>query len=190
MPRINQEEITEEQVINWLDNNEFYDHVTAETVLGRAVEKGELSYYGTKYSVIEEPVIPKWVADDIESKKKVGTRLNVAMSEFPESKLEQELGIDEHECNELYARAWLDYKVEEGPLYYALLKGHELIVNGGSKYWKLDLSNVRVFPSHRLTTNVNFLTEMSKSEWNKLGINNSNADFVKVDEEVSEVNGK
>lgn len=58
-----EKEITEKQVINWLDHNEFYDHITAETVLERAVDKGELSYYGTKYSVIEAPIIPKYVAD-------------------------------------------------------------------------------------------------------------------------------
>lgn len=58
-----EKEITEKQVINWLDHNEFYDHITAETVLERAVDKGELSYYGTKYSVIEAPIIPKYLAD-------------------------------------------------------------------------------------------------------------------------------
>ena len=64
-------------------------------------------------------MIPQWVADNIESKKRVGTRLNVAMSEFPEFKLEKELDIDEHECNEIYARAWLDgYEVVEEQRYY------------------------------------------------------------------------
>ena len=47
-------DITEEQVMEWLDNNDFYDHVTAETVLANAVDKGELSYYGTKYSVVKK----------------------------------------------------------------------------------------------------------------------------------------
>lgn len=50
------QEITEEQVMDWLDRNDFYDHITAETVLERAVDKGELSYYGTNYSVIEAPI--------------------------------------------------------------------------------------------------------------------------------------
>ena len=47
-------DITEEQVMEWLDNNDFYDHITAETVLANAVDKGELSYYGTKYSVVKK----------------------------------------------------------------------------------------------------------------------------------------
>ena len=76
-----------------------------------------------------------------------------------------------------------DYEVEE-PLYHALIKGHELMVDKGDwtfKYWKSDTSNGRVFPSHRLINHDDFLTEMSKSEWNELGINDSNADFIRVD---------
>lgn len=70
----------------------------------------------------ELPVIPQWVANNIESKKRAGVRLNVAMSDFPEFKLEKELDIDEYECNEIYARAWLDgYTVEEEQKYIVKL---------------------------------------------------------------------
>ena len=78
----------------------------------------------------------------------------------------------------------LEYEVEEEPLYHALIKGHELMVDKGDwtfKYWKSDTSNGRVFPSHRLINHDDFLTEISKEDWNELGINDSNADFVKVD---------
>ena len=57
------QEVTEEQVMHWIDNNEFYDHATAETVLANLFDKGELGYYGTKYSLVEKPVIPKFVAE-------------------------------------------------------------------------------------------------------------------------------
>lgn len=130
----------------------------------------------------ELPVIPQWVADNIESNKKVGTRLNVAMSEFPELKLEKELGIDENECNELYARAWLDgYTVIEEPLYYAMVKGHELSSNA-FKYW-----NCKSYNSGHLLMGSKFpkascINRMTKDDWNKLGINDTNADFVKVKE--------
>ena len=76
------------------------------------------------------------------------------------------------------------YEVEE-PLYCALIKGHELMVDQGdwtSKYWKCDTSNGHVFPNHRLINHDDYLIEMSKSEWNELGINDSNADFVRVEE--------
>ena len=74
--------------------------------------------------------------------------------------------------------------VEKEPLYCALIKGHELIADEGDwtcKYWKFDTSGGYVSPSNRFSTHGRFLIEMSKSEWNKLGINDSNADFVEVE---------
>ena len=76
------------------------------------------------------------------------------------------------------------YRVEV-PLYCALIKGHELVTDKGDwtfKYWKTDTSDGRVFPSHRLINHGDFLTEMTKEDWNVYGINDSNADFVKVGE--------
>ena len=74
--------------------------------------------------------------------------------------------------------------VEKEPLYHALIKGHEL-VDGGKVYWIHDKNNDDMFISLLHSSYDSFLTEMSKAEWNKLGINDSNADFVKVDEELN-----
>ena len=73
-----------------------------------------------------------------------------------------------------------EYEVEEEPMYYALIKGHELI-DAGRVYWDYDKSDDSVFISELYSLPDNFLTEMSKEDWNKLGINDSNADFVRVD---------
>ena len=70
----------------------------------------------------------------------------------------------------------------EGLLYYALIKGHELIPGDTRRYWNLDTNNNEIFLSDRDTVYGWKLTQMSKSEWNKLGINDSNADFVRVEE--------
>ena len=71
------------------------------------------------------------------------------------------------------------YRVEE-PLYYALIKGHD-VSNSDDVYWNYDKYDNDVFVSRLYPSHDNFLTEMSKSDWNKLGINDSNADFVEVD---------
>ena len=74
--------------------------------------------------------------------------------------------------------------VAEEPLYYALIKGHELITDKGvstCKYWNFNTYNSDVFPNNRLSKHGIYLTKMSKSEWNKLGINDSNADFIEVE---------
>ena len=73
-----------------------------------------------------------------------------------------------------------EYRIET-PLYCALIKGHEL-TDSGRVYWDYDKSDNSVFISELYSLPDNFLTEMSKSEWNKLGINDSNADFIRVDE--------
>ena len=82
--------------------------------------------------------------------------------------------------SEAFARAWLDgYEVaEEEPFYYALVKGHELIGDYANlKYWNLDTFDKRVFLGSRYVVRRWILAKMSKSEWNKLGINDLNADF-------------
>lgn len=208
------DELDEPEVLSqeWIDKNVvhvrgFGDIFKAEDVEGVLVPKKEvlsqewIDEHKYRYDNIEVvgikdlqnllvpkqelPVIPQWVADSIESKKKVGTRLNVAMSEFPEYKLEQELGIDEHECNELYARAWLDgYTIaseEEEPLYRALIKGHELI-DTNKIYWNYSKFDNSVFISELCRPTNYFLSEMTKDEWNKIGINELNAEFIKLEE--------
>ena len=74
--------------------------------------------------------------------------------------------------------------VEKEPLYYALIKGHELITDKGvstCKYWNFNTYNSDVFPNNRLSKHGIYLTKMSKEDWNELGINDSNADFVEVE---------
>lgn len=78
-----------------------------------------------------------------------------------------------------------EYKVEE-PKYCALIKGHELIKDESDwipKYWNYDTTRGDTFPSNnKLLGNSRYFTKMSKSEWNEIGINEDNADFVKVEE--------
>lgn len=72
--------------------------------------------------------------------------------------------------------------VEKKKLYYALIKGHELIPDDTRRYWNLDTDNSDIFLSDRHTVYGWKLTQMSKSEWNRSGINDSNAEFRKVKE--------
>ena len=64
-------------------------------------------------------------------------------------------------------------------LFYALVKGHLLIQH--TKYWNFNTTK------RELSINTNnqcrdIKAMMTESEWNKLGINDSNADFVRVEE--------
>ena len=73
------------------------------------------------------------------------------------------------------------WEVEEEPLYYALVKGHELVRNS-SKYWIHDTEyQGDVFVGHRIQMLPRFKERLTMPDWNELGINDSNADFVKMD---------
>ena len=83
----------------------------------------------------EKVIIPQFVADHIEFCKSENKRLNVALSESPESKMVSEMGVSWEEANEIYARAWLDgYEIEKEKLYYVLNKqGKTLLLLIGGK---------------------------------------------------------
>lgn len=72
-------------------------------------------------------------------------------------------------------------EVEKEQKYHALLKGYELL-NIDGIYWTYDKNNYDVIFSELRSPHGNFSTELSKNGWNKLGINDSNANFVKVEE--------
>ena len=164
----------------WIDNNSInasHDGVTEEYV----------HFVDLKNLIIpkqELPVIPKYVADwiyDLKSK-----RINLLESIYDFNQYE-DINNYMREQGNVLMRAWLDgftiASEEEELLYYALVKGHELIVDeDDNKYWNCDVSNNDVFPSNRFSQHGRYLTELSQSKWNELGINDSNADFVKVDD--------
>lgn len=136
----------------------------------------------------ELPVIPNFVADFIEVRKGTDAYSLKYILCVAAERSEQEEYTKAYDWisanDETFARAWLDgYEVEEEPLYYALVKGHELVTNEGDltcKYWKFDTSNGGMFLSNQVSRYGRFLNEMSKEDWNDLGINHSNADFVRV----------
>lgn len=74
--------------------------------------------------------------------------------------------------------------VAEEPLYYALIKGHELLADHDAlsfTYWNFNMSNSYLLHGNQFSKQSRFLTKMTKEEWFELGINESNADFVRVE---------
>ena len=130
----------------------------------------------------ELPVIPKFVAEWIETHLEQGLDLYPVLKKLEDNSRLWRKGYDWYRENTLdFTIAYLtkEYKVEEEPLYCALIKGHELI-DTGRVYWDYDKSDDSVFISELYSLPDNFLTEMSKEDWGELAINDSNADFVRV----------
>ena len=135
---------------------------------------------------IEKPFIPQFVADWIEQLYGQG---------FKSDDLLEALFSRNYEVAELKIFEWFTddkekavtailygYEVEKEPLYYARVKGCELIRHDFNKpYWTLEVDDLFISFNGDID-NDEYHTRMTKEEWNKLGINDTNADFEVVSE--------
>ena len=181
---INQLDELEVLSYEWIDSNSV--NASSDGVTEEYVHVDDL-----KNLVIpkqELPVVPKFIAEWIETHLEQGFDLYPVLKKLEDNSRLWTEGYNWYRENTLdFTIAYLtkEYKVEEEPLYYALIKGHELVNDEGewsTKYWNLWVSGGCVFPADRLADYDDFLTTMSKEEWSECGINDTNADFVKVEE--------
>lgn len=141
---------------------------------------------------LELPVIPQFVAEWIESRKNnypfdvIGVYLRMNESFANEQTREVLSWIHESELNRgSFARAWLDgFTVEEEQKYYALIKGHENI-GSDDKYWNYCITDESLdIGDNKVHADVlaEYVLSATKDEWENLGIDDDNADFVEVEE--------
>lgn len=130
---------------------------------------------------IEKPVIPQFVADWIEQLYGQG---------FDSDELLEALFSRNYEVAELRIFEWFTddkeravtailygYEIEQEPRYYAKIKGWE--ISEGNIYWDAIVKERSVFPQDKSQVGVR-KTKLTKEVWNKLGINDTNADFEEV----------
>ena len=128
---------------------------------------------------IDKPVVPKFVADWIEQLYGQG---------FNSDDLLEVLFARNYNVAELRIFDWFvddkeravaailyGYGVEKEPLYYAKIKGWEH-VGTSSYYFGYDEDNDSLEVTY-LESNYRFAFSLTKKQWNKLGINDTNADF-------------
>ena len=131
----------------------------------------------------EKPVIPKFVADWIEQLYGQG---------FNSDDLLEVLFARNYNVAELRIFDWFTdgkeravtailygYEVEQQPLYYAKIKGWEHI-GTSSYYFGYDEDNDSLEVTY-LESNYRFAFSLTKKHWNRLGINDTNADFEEVE---------
>src|SRR5574344_1973814 len=124
--------------------------------------------------------IPQFVADWIEEVKGLERRFKLEhlcdTLRMPKKVYDW---LDEQECTtDILARAWLDGFIvnEDEPLYYALIKGHELS-NNEFKYWSCNAYNSGDLFISSKHPKAKCINRMTKNNWDKFGINSSNANF-------------
>ena len=176
-------------VINQLDEPEVLSQEWIDEHIDYADVGGDTSVYTCRRlkSLLvpkqELPVIPKYVAEWI-------TNHREKFDLYPALRILENNTLVWGEIYEWYrmnthkfVNAYLtgEYEVDEEPMYQALIKGHE-VADGYDIYWNCDKSDRGVFVSRLHPLDDNFITEMSKEAWNELGIDDSNADLIKVEE--------
>lgn len=140
---------------------------------------------------IEKPIVPKFVAEWLESIPRyyniIGA-LGMLDEDSAKDVFKWCMDVDHAKTYETITTAFLyGYEIEQDPLYYAKIKGHELVHTGyGTKYWILDC-NKKLFIDELPDLGVDdigeyaYIARLPIKEWNELGINEGNADFEKVE---------
>lgn len=134
---------------------------------------------------IDKPVIPQFIADWIEKEKtyspfhkSFARAINLVNHDKDWSKWEYEVGSH---WSRVLATAFLyGYEVEQEPLYYAKIKGWDYLAPSQC-FW----SYIPEYGEYIVGSKVHssfHLTELTMEEWNELGINDTNADFEKVEQ--------
>lgn len=131
---------------------------------------------------IDKPVIPQFVADWIESLYDEGGSEYTAIGIMLGFTSKNDKPVhDWFVCNKdtFITAVMFGYEVEQEPLYYAKIKGWEHI-GTTSYYFGYDEDNDSLEVTY-LKSNYRFAFSLTKKHWNKLGINDTNADFERVE---------
>lgn len=180
---INQLDEPETLSQEWIDENKRQwtnlqgtkDYIKVDKLKNLLVPKQEL------------PVIPKFVADYLDFAKSIGPLIRVL--ELANTRNEWSKWKEEYDWisanDETFTRAWLDgFTVEEEQKYYALIKGYENI-GSDDKYWNYCITDESLdIGDNKVHADVlaEYVLSATKDEWENLGINDDNADFVEVEE--------
>lgn len=131
---------------------------------------------------IEKPVIPQYVADWIESLyDEGGSKYDTILIMFEYGTIHDK---PVHEWfvqnkDEFITAVMHGYDIQVESLYYAKIKGWEH-VGTSTYYFGYDEDNDSLEVMY-LESNYRFAFSLTKERWNKLGINDTNADFEEVD---------
>lgn len=131
---------------------------------------------------IDKPIIPQFVADWIESLYDEGGSKYDAigiMFEYSSKHDKPVHGWYVNNKSDFITAVMYGYEIEQEPFYYAKIKGWE--ISEGNIHWDAIVKEKVVFPQDKSHVGLR-KTKLTKAEWNKLGINDTNADFEKVED--------
>ena len=134
-----------------------------------------------------KPTIPKLVAEVIEKDKERGYDVYDSIDLIIETNGGGLPSLSDWVTRNInrYARAWLyGFILEKEQKYFAKIKGHENI-SSDDKYWNYCITDESLdIGDNKVHTDVlaEYVLSATKDEWENIGINDDNADFVEVEE--------
>ena len=149
------------------------------------IEK-ELQLVIKKYDELHKPaVIPRYVAEWIIRHRDIydlypALRM-LENNTFVWGEIYEWYRMNTHKFVNAYLTG--EYEVDEEPMYYALVKGHELM-GSNLKYWTMGIYQCGLRILERDVDQDLYSNKKTKFEWAELGVNDSNADFEEFDEEL------
>ena len=132
---------------------------------------------------IEKPVIPQFVADWIESLYDEGGSEYTAIGIMLGFTSKHDKPVHDwfvYNKDTFINAVMFGYEIEQEPRYYAKIKGWEH-VGTSSYYFGYDEDNDSLEVTY-LESNYRFAFSLTKKQWNKIGVNDNNADFEVVSE--------
>lgn len=163
--------LTEEYDYQRLQSQTYADYMVA-LLLAYEQERARINEVEPKYYVLTTTGIPllEKVNNLIQT---TPTRLTI----YEKGRDNSRFQLTEREIKLFGDEYWAMAKPVEDD-YYAMVKDHENFTND-FKYWNYNQKHLILGSKHPKASHTNIMT---KKRWNELGINDSNADFVKVKE--------
>lgn len=137
-----------------------------------------------KYNELHKPVaIPNFVAEWIEENREQYENNFFSIGrDLYDICIHPDVSDWLMENEEKFVRAWFGrYEIKDEQLYYALVKGHKLS-SDELKYWNCEAYNLGHLFIGRKEPESRCINRMTKKNWGICGINDSNADFIEIEE--------
>ena len=166
----------------------YIDYDTVKKIIEQIEEP--LDWEKTEWEAVEEldkVKIPRFVADWVEENRDSYSEKHKLISRFLSSVKHSVKTQDCYQWSKTegnmdkFMEALVNgYEIEKEPLFYAKVKGHELLRDKDNMYWNYaeDDCELGILDNSEIGS---YKTKFTRQQWNNLGINDANADFEGVE---------
>ena len=150
-------------------------------------EEAEYGYFNNELYVPKQvlPTIPRYVADAIEVTKMAQLNYYDMLKALEKESVQDKTRSWVFRYLDTFAKAWLyGYTIEKEKKYHAKIKGWENVTTGSEAFNWVYFKEKDTVGISKAVENKYQAVSFTKNDWNDLGINEHNADFVLEEENI------